>query len=209
MAFSCNPNRSDKHVDTQSNEMFRHVFSKLNIVPITLQTQMNVKEFLKWANKEEAVQSDNRVNEINAFSGLKMSLTEGQSSEYNFAFQIRQSILPVGCVSLYLVNHSDQNVKIFYKLRCLGKSDNKILVHSVAEGICESMDRQSSLYLDDFSIESLQDAIGQINERRPIGKLPTGKLAIICDILVLCNTGSSAQKQYKHTTYSESLILYL
>ena len=73
-------------------EHFRHLFSKLNIIPTTLQTQMSLKEFLKWANKEETVQTFNRVKEINTVSDLNVNLSENRSSEYNFAFQIPSGI---------------------------------------------------------------------------------------------------------------------
>ena len=194
---------------TKSDESGCATDANPNIVPSTLQTRMSVQEFLAWTNKEDTLKENlKKLEEINTFSYLKTNLTNYyKTSDYNFAFQLRQPILPVGCAALYLVNQSNKNVKVSYKLRCLGKSDNRIFVHSVADGTYESMEKHSSLYLDDLSMEGLKDSVEQIDE--PI-KIPTGKLTIICDIQVLCNnTGSSATKQQRHITNSVSLILYL
>ena len=62
--------------------------------------------------------SENNIEEINTLNYLKMNLKtyDNSTSDYDFAFQIRQPLLPVGCASLYLVNQNDENVKVYYKL---------------------------------------------------------------------------------------------
>ena len=199
-------------MEAQNDEGLYTPVSQLNIVPSTLQTRMSVQEFLAWTNKEDTLKTNlNNIEEINTLSYLKMNLTNySKSLDYNFAFQIRQPILPVGSAALYLVNQSNKNVNVCYKLRCLGKSDNRVSVHSVAEGVYESMDKHSSLYLDDLSMEWLKDSVEEMDKARPI-KIPTGKLTIICDILILCNDRSSSTTQQRRSTKnnSVSLILYL
>ena len=196
----------------QKDEKLCASVSSLNVVPSTLHTRMSLKEFLAWTNKECTLkeQFDN-MEEINTFTYLKMNLKtfEKSSSDYNFAFQIRKPILPAGCASLYLVNQNDETVTVHYKLRCIEKSNNRVSVQSLAEGVSESIDKKSTLYLDDLSIERLKESADQADVTRPI-RIPTGKLTVICDIIVLCNNGSTKQRSDKaESVYSKSLILYL
>ena len=188
--------------------------SRVNVVPSTLHTRMSLQEFLAWTDKKEISEKNiNSIEEINTLNYLKMNLKtyDHSSSDYDFAFQIRQPLLPVGCASLYLVNQNDENVKVYYKLRCLEKSrNNRVVVHSLAEGVYDSLDKNSSLYLDDVSIKSLKEAVikEEQNATRPI-KIPTGKLTVICDIFVLKNNELSNQTKKFDSEYSKSLILYL
>ena len=188
--------------------------SRVNVVPSTLHTRMSLQEFLAWTDKKEISEKNiNSIEEINTLNYLKMNLKtyDNSSSDYDFAFQIRQPLLPVGCASLYLVNQNDENVKVYYKLRCLEKSrNNRVVVHSLAEGVYDSLDKNSSLYLDDVSIKSLKEAVikEEKNATRPI-KIPTGKLTVICDIFVLKNNELSNQTKKFDSEYSKSLILYL
>ena len=188
--------------------------SRVNVVPSTLHTRMTLQEFLAWTDKKEISEKNiNSIEEINTLNYLKMNLKtyDNSSSDYDFAFQIRQPLLPVGCASLYLVNQNDENVKVYYKLRCLEKSrNNRVVVHSLAEGVYDSLDKNSSLYLDDVSIKSLKEAVikEEQNATRPI-KIPTGKLTVICDIFVLKNNELSNQTKKFDSEYSKSLILYL
>ena len=188
--------------------------SRVNVVPSTLHTRMSLQEFLAWTDKKEISEKNiNSIEEINTLNYLKMNLKtyDHSSSDYDFAFQIRQPLLPVGCASLYLVNQNDENVKVYYKLRCLEKSrNNRVVVHSLAEGVYDSLDKNSSLYLDDVSIKSLKEAVikEEKNATRPI-KIPTGKLTVICDIFVLKNNELSNQTKKFDSEYSKSLILYL
>ena len=188
--------------------------SRVNVVPSTLHTRMSLQEFLAWTDKKEISEKNiNSIEEINTLNYLKMNLKtyDHSSSDYDFAFQIRQPLLPVGCASLYLVNQNDENVKVYYKLRCLEKSrNNRVVVHSLAEGVYDSLDKNSSLYLDDVSIKSLKEAVmkEEQNATRPI-KIPTGKLTVICDIFVLKNNEVSTQMKKFDSEYSKSLILYL
>ena len=188
--------------------------SRVNVVPSTLHTRMTLQEFLAWTDKKEISEKNiNSIEEINTLNYLKMNLKtyDNSSSDYDFAFQIRQPLLPVGCASLYLVNQNDENVKVYYKLRCLEKSrNNRVVVHSLAEGVYDSLDKNSSLYLDDVSIKSLKEAVikEEKNATRPI-KIPTGKLTVICDIFVLKNNELSNQTKKFDSEYSKSLILYL
>ena len=188
--------------------------SRVNVVPSTLHTRMSLQEFLAWTDKKEIAEKNiNNIEEINTLNYLKMNLKtyENSTSDYDFAFQIRQPLLPVGCASLYLVNQNDENVKVYYKLRCLEKSrNNRVVVHSLAEGVYDSLDKNSSLYLDDVSIKSLKEAVikEEKNATRPI-KIPTGKLTVICDIFVLKNNELSNQTKKFDSEYSKSLILYL
>ena len=188
--------------------------SRVNVVPSTLHTRMSLQEFLAWTDKKEISEKNiNSIEEINTLNYLKMNLKtyDNSSSDYDFAFQIRQPLLPVGCASLYLVNQNDENVKVYYKLRCLEKSrNNRVVVHSLAEGVYDSLDKNSSLYLDDVSIKSLKEAVikEEQNATRPI-KIPTGKLTVICDIFVLKNNELSNQTKKFDSEYSKSLILYL
>merc|ERR1712018_771203 len=165
--------------------------SSLNVVPSTLHTRMSLKEFLAWTNKECTLKEQfDSMEEINTFTYLKMNLKsfEKSSTDYNFAFQIRKPILPAGCASLYLVNQNDEAVMVHYKLRCIEKSNNRVSVQSLVEGVSESID--------------------QADVTRPI-RIPTGKLTVICDILVLCNNGSTKGVTDKtESVYSKSLILY-
>ena len=101
--------------------------SRVNVVPSTLHTRMSLQEFLAWTDKKEISEKNiNSIEEINTLNYLKMNLKtyDNSSSDYDFAFQIRQPLLPVGCASLYLVNQNDENVKVYYKLRCLERSRN-------------------------------------------------------------------------------------
>ena len=188
--------------------------SRVNVVPSTLHTRMSLQEFLAWTDKKEISEKNiNSIEEINTLNYLKMNLKtyDHSSSDYDFAFQIRQPLLPVGCASLYLVNQNDENVKVYYKLRCLEKSrNNRVVVHSLAEGVYDSLDKNSSLYLDDVSIKSLKEAVmkEEQNATRPI-KIPTGKLTVICDIFVLRNNELSTKMKKFDSEYSKSLILYL
>ena len=188
--------------------------SRVNVVPSTLHTRMSLQEFLAWTDKKEISEKNiNSIEEINTLNYLKMNLKtyDHSSSDYDFAFQIRQPLLPVGCASLYLVNQNDENVKVYYKLRCLERSrNNRVVVHSLAEGVYDSLDKNSSLYLDDVSIKSLKEAVmkEEQNATRPI-KIPTGKLTVICDIFVLKNNELSNQTKKFDSEYSKSLILYL
>ena len=188
--------------------------SRVNVVPSTLHTRMTLQEFLAWTDKKEISEKNiNSIEEINTLNYLKMNLKtyDNSSSDYDFAFQIRQPLLPVGCASLYLVNQNDENVKVYYKLRCLERSrNNRVVVHSLAEGVYDSLDKNSSLYLDDVSIKSLKEAVmkEEQNATRPI-KIPTGKLTVICDIFVLKNNEVSTQMKKFDSEYSKSLILYL
>ena len=188
--------------------------SRVNVVPSTLHTRMSLQEFLAWTDKKEISEKNiNSIEEINTLNYLKMNLKtyDHSSSDYDFAFQIRQPLLPVGCASLYLVNQNDENVKVYYKLRCLERSrNNRVVVHSLAEGVYDSLDKNSSLYLDDVSIKSLKEAVikEEQNATRPI-KIPTGKLTVICDIFVLKNNEVSTQMKKFDSEYSKSLILYL
>jgi len=188
--------------------------SRVNVVPSTLHTRMSLQEFLAWTDKKEIAEKNiNNIEEINTLNYLKMNLKtyDNSSSDYDFAFQIRQPLLPVGCASLYLVNQNDENVKVYYKLRCLEKSrNNRVVVHSLAEGVYDSLDKNSSLYLDDVSIKSLKEAVmkEEQNATRPI-KIPTGKLTVICDIFVLRNNELSTKTKKFDSEYSKSLILYL
>ena len=188
--------------------------SRVNVVPSTLHTRMSLQEFLAWTDKKEISEKNiNSIEEINTLNYLKMNLKtyDNSSSDYDFAFQIRQPLLPVGCASLYLVNQNDENVKVYYKLRCLEKSrNNRVVVHSLAEGVYDSLDKNSSLYLDDVSIKSLKEAVmkEEQNATRPI-KIPTGKLTVICDIFVLRNNELSTKMKKFDSEYSKSLILYL
>ena len=195
----------------QNDYSCRSMDCSLNVVPSTLHTRMSLEEFLAWTNKEDMPKENfNNMEEINTFTYLKMNLKtfDKSSSEYNFAFQIRQPILPVGCASLYLVNQNDKNVTVHYKLRYLEKSNDRVSVHTLAEGVYESIDKYSSLYLDDVSTEGLKGAEGSVDVTRPM-RIPTGKLTVICDILVLQNDGSSVEAEENNTSYSKSLILYL
>ena len=82
-------------------------------------------------------------------------------------------------------------------------------VQALAEGVSESIDKQSTLYLDDLSIEGLKESDNQTDITRPI-RLPTGRLTVICDILVLCgNNHSKVGVSKTDSVYSKSLILYL
>ena len=188
--------------------------SRVNVVPSTLHTRMTLQEFLAWTDKKEISEKNiNSIEEINTLNYLKMNLKtyDNSSSDYDFAFQIRQPLLPVGCASLYLVNQNDEHVKVYYKLRCLERSrNNRVVVHSLAEGVYDSLDKNSSLYLDDVSIKSLKEAVmkEEQNATRPI-KIPTGKLTVICDIFVLKNNEVSTQMKKFDSEYSKSLILYL
>ena len=188
--------------------------SRVNVVPSTLHTRMSLQEFLAWTDKKEISEKNiNNIEEINTLNYLKMNLKtyDNSTSNYDFAFQIRQPLLPVGCASLYLVNQNDENVKVYYKLRCLEKSrNNRVVVHSLAEGVYDSLDKNSSLYLDDVSIKSLKEAVikEEQNATRPI-KIPTGKLTVICDIFVLRNNELSTKTKKFDSEYSKSLILYL
>ena len=188
--------------------------SRVNVVPSTLHTRMSLQEFLAWTDKKEIAEKNiNNIEEINTLNYLKMNLKtyDNSTSDYDFAFQIRQPLLPVGCASLYLVNQNDENVKVYYKLRCLEKSrNNRVVVHSLAEGVYDSLDKNSSLYLDDVSIKSLKEAVikEEQNATRPI-KIPTGKLTVICDIFVLRNNELSTKTKKFDSEYSKSLILYL
>ena len=188
--------------------------SRVNVVPSTLHTRMSLQEFLAWTDKKEISEKNiNSIEEINTLNYLKMNLKtyDHSSSDYDFAFQIRQPLLPVGCASLYLVNQNDENVKVYYKLRCLERSrNNRVVVHSLAEGVYDSLDKNSSLYLDDVSIKSLKEAVmkEEQNATRPI-KIPTGKLTVICDIFVLRNNELSTKTKKFDSEYSKSLILYL
>ena len=188
--------------------------SRVNVVPSTLHTRMSLQEFVAWTDKKEISEKNiNSIEEINTLNYLKMNLKtyDHSSSDYDFAFQIRQPLLPVGCASLYLVNQNDENVKVYYKLRCLERSrNNRVVVHSLAEGVYDSLDKNSSLYLDDVSIKSLKEAVmkEEQNATRPI-KIPTGKLTVICDIFVLKNNEVSTQMKKFDSEYSKSLILYL
>ena len=187
---------------------------RVNVVPSTLQTRMSLQEFLAWTDKKEISEKNiNNIEEINTLNYLKMNLKtyDNSTSDYDFAFQIRQPLLPVGCASLYLVNQNDENVKVYYKLRCLERSrNNRVVVHSLAEGVYDSLDKNSSLYLDDVSIKSLKEAVmkEEQNATRPI-KIPTGKLTVICDIFVLRNNELSTKTKKFDSEYSKSLILYL
>ena len=188
--------------------------SRVNVVPSTLHTRMTLQEFLAWTDKKNISEKNiNSIEEINTLNYLKMNLKtyDNSTSDYDFAFQIRQPLLPVGCASLYLVNQNDENVKVYYKLRCLEKSrNNRVVVHSLAEGVYDSLDKNSSLYLDDVSIKSLKEAVikEEQNATRPI-KIPTGKLTVICDIFVLRNNELSTKMKKFNSEYSKSLILYL
>ena len=188
--------------------------SRVNVVPSTLHTRMTLQEFLAWTDKKNISEKNiNSIEEINTLNYLKMNLKtyDNSTSDYDFAFQIRQPLLPVGCASLYLVNQNDENVKVYYKLRCLEKSrNNRVVVHSLAEGVYDSLDKNSSLYLDDVSIKSLKEAVikEEQNATRPI-KIPTGKLTVICDIFVLRNNELSTKMKKFDSEYSKSLILYL
>ena len=188
--------------------------SRVNVVPSTLHTRMSLQEFLAWTDKKEISEKNiNNMEEINTLNYLKMNLKtyDNSTSDYDFAFQIRQPLLPVGCASLYLVNQNDENVKVYYKLRCLEKSrNNRVVVHSLAEGVYDSLDKNSSLYLDDVSIKSLKEAVmkEEQNATRPI-KIPTGKLTVICDIFVLRNNELSTKTKKFDSEYSKRLILYL
>ena len=188
--------------------------SRVNVVPSTLHTRMSLQEFLAWTDKKEISEKNiNNIEEINTLNYLKMNLKtyDNSTSDYDFAFQIRQPLLPVGCASLYLVNQNDENVKVYYKLRCLEKSrNNRVVVHSLAEGVYDSLDKNSSLYLDDVSIKSLKEAVmkEEQNATRPI-KIPTGKLTVICDIFVLRTNELSTKTKKFDSEYSKRLILYL
>ena len=197
----------------QTLQSSQSISSTLNVVPSTLHTRMSVKEFVSWINKEDNLEENfNNIEEINTLTYLKTNLKsyDNACSDYNFAFQIRQPLLPVGCASLYLLNQNNETVRVYYKLRYLVKSNNRVSVQSLAEGVYDSMDKNSSLYLDDLSIDGLKNSLDaeMDAESRPI-KIPTGNLTIICDILVLRNNGSSAEPQKTNSTYSKSLILYL
>jgi len=140
---------------------------------------------------------------------MNLKSFEKSSTDYNFAFQIRKPILPAGCASLYLVNQNDEAVMVHYKLRCIEKSNNRVSVQSLAEGVSESIDKKSTLYLDDLSIERLKESVDQADVTRPI-RIPTGKLTVIYDILVLCNNGpTKGVTDKRESVYSKSLILYL
>ena len=212
MNFSKQMKGLSRLLAAQKEERLNPSVASLNVVPSTLHTRMSLKEFLAWTNKEctSKEQFDN-MEEINTFTYLRMNLKsfEKSSSDYNFAFQIRKPILPAGCTSLYLVNQNDETVTVHYKLRCIEKFNNRVSVQSLAEGVSESIDKKSTLYLDDLSIEGLKESADQTDTTRPI-RIPTGKLTVICDILVLCNNGSSNQIEAKNDSfYSKSLILYL
>lgn len=211
MNFSKQMKGLSRLLAAQNDYSCRPMDTSLNVVPSTLHTRMSLQEFLAWTNKEDTLKNNfNNMEEINTFSYLKMNLKsfEKSSSEYNFAFQIRQPILPVGCASLYLVNQNDKNLLVHYKLRYLEKSNDRVSVHTIAEGAYESIDKNSSLYLDDVSTETLKDSEEDVDATRPM-RLPTGKLTVICDILVLHNNGSSVEADTTDRAYSKSLILYL
>jgi len=211
MNFSKQIKGLNRLLAAQNDYSCRSVDSSLNVVPSTLHTRMSLQEFLAWTNKEDTLKKNfNNMEEINTFTYLKMNLKsfDKSSSEYNFAFQIRQPILPVGCASLYLVNQNDKNVEVHYRLRYLEKSNNRVYVHTLAEGVYESIDKNSSLYLDDLSTEGLKDSEENTDVNRPM-RIPSGKLTVICDILVLHNNGSSVEPEKNDAAYSKSLILYL
>ena len=193
MNFSKQMKGLSRLLAAQKEEKINASVSTLNVVPSTLQTRMSLNEFLAWTNKERTSKERfDKMEEINTLTYLSMNLNgyEKSSSDYNFAFQIRKPILPACCTSLYLVNQNDETVTVHYKLRCIEKFENRVSVHSLAEGVSESIDKKSTLYLDDLSIEGLKESANQTDVTRPMG-IPTGKLTVICDILVLCNDDTS------------------
>ena len=212
MNFSKQMKGLSRLLAVQREEKINGSVSPLNVVPSTLQTRMSLKEFLAWTNKEGTLKEQfDRMEEINTLSYLSMNLNsfEKPSSDYKFAFQIRKPILPASCTSLYLVNQNDETVTVHYKLRCIEKFKNRVSVQSLAEGVSESIDKKSTLYLDDLSVEGLKESDNQTDITRPI-RLPTGRLTVICDILVLSSNNNSEEGVGKtDSVYSKSLILYL
>ena len=212
-----------KPMSHHTNQNSKFPYPKKIVAPSVLKTDMTLKEFLNWANKKEDGDEQEHVKEINTSSHFGQQNLGNQKpsspsiSLHNFAFQVRQPILPVGCVALYLGNKMNKRVNVIYKLKILEKSnDNQISVHSETEGN-DTIDAHSFLYLDDCSIKGLkekEDADDQVELQRPINA-PTGKLVIICDIEMVCKAASKQHSSSSHRTRqkayssSERLILYI